>query len=357
MQWQSIDVSFLQVRDNQCMGVITLNTPQTLNALSMQMIDELQRCLQEFEKNPQVVCVWLQGAGEKAFCAGGDIRSFYDYHQAQPAAIATFAQDFFRREYALDYYIHTYSKPFICWADGIVMGGGVGLMAGADFRIVTERTLWAMPEIQIGLFPDVGGSWFLQRLPTRLGLWLGLTASRLKAPDLLWTGLCDDYVTSSCKQDLLQKLQTLPFQGDKSVDCQQIDRVLSHWDCHLTEPGWLLRHQEEIHALVRGFSLADISYRFSKWHTDVNEINQGIEQFFNGSAISCHLVWAQYNKARYLSLSEVFATELNLAVHCCIKGDFLEGVRALLVDKDKNPKWQFKAISDVPEDFIESFYQ
>ena len=183
--------------------------------------------MNEAQSSPDVVCVWLEGAGEKAFCAGGDIRTFYDRAQNSPETLTEFAHDFFSREYALDYQIHTYSKPIVCWADGVVMGGGIGLMAGADFRLVTERTLWAMPEINIGLFPDVGGSWFLNRLPARLGLWLGLTGSRLTAPDLVMYGLVDQAVSSHDGQALLSALQNMTFSGEKTADCQQIDTLLA----------------------------------------------------------------------------------------------------------------------------------
>lgn len=356
MEWQSIVVSQHPTKDNHQIGVICLNAQKTHNALSSQMLDELEQCLDAFAQDPSIACVWLEGAGEKAFCAGGDIRSFYDKAQVEPDALAGFARDYFTREYALDYKIHTYPKPIMCWADGIVMGGGVGLMQGADFRLVSERSIWAMPEITIGLFPDVGGSWFLSRMPARLGLWVGLTGSRLEPADLLWTGLADDYIESHCRADLLQALQDKAWSGKKAPDCHQIDQILSDWGCHVGKPSALLSARQEITALMRGFSLPELADRLMDWQTDDESIATGIQQFFKGSAISHWLVWTQFHQAKRLSLSDVFAQELYLSVACCVQGDFIEGVRALLVDKDNQPKWQYADVASVPPDVIARFY-
>lgn len=356
MAWQSLIVSEHQTQNNKVILHITLNEPQRLNALSSVMIDELTECLEQAQKSLHVACVWIEGAGEKAFCAGGDIRTFYDHAQSSPSTMADFAHDFFAREYALDYQIHTYPKPIICWADGVVMGGGIGLMAGSDFRLVTERTLWAMPEINIGLFPDVGGSWFLNRLPARLGLWLGLTGSRLHAHDLVLYGLAEQVIAAHEQRSLLSALQEIAFSGDKFTDCQEIDTVLSTF---VSPVGTLVLfpqvHQEIAH-LVRGFSLSAIATRFEQWQSDNAWIASGLKAFTQGSALSHHLVWRQFHTSTHQSLQDVFATELTLAVNCCTQGDFIEGVRALLVDKDKKPDWKYKHVDALPQGVIERFY-
>ncbi len=149
--------------DGRHIGMLTLDSPASLNALSLEMIQLLQGALTRWEQDPAIVCVLLQGAGEKAFCAGGDIRSFYYRKQeASHSELFGYARDFFLQEYRLDHHIHCYGKPLVCVADGICMGGGIGLFAGAEFRVVTEKSLFAMPEVTIGLYPDVGASWFLR---------------------------------------------------------------------------------------------------------------------------------------------------------------------------------------------------
>ncbi|EOD53679.1 enoyl-CoA hydratase/isomerase family protein, partial [Aeromonas molluscorum] len=181
-----VKTQLLPTRDGQWLGVLTLDSPASLNALSLPMIEALTRQLRGWQQDGSVCAVLLEGAGEKAFCAGGDIRAFYHERQRMTdAELAGYARDFFEQEYRLDLLIHHYPKPLICVADGICMGGGMGLFAGARFRLVTEFSLLAMPEVSIGLYPDVGASWFLSRLPGRVGLWLGLTGARINGADAL----------------------------------------------------------------------------------------------------------------------------------------------------------------------------
>ncbi|HBO7462591.1 TPA: enoyl-CoA hydratase/isomerase family protein, partial [Pseudomonas aeruginosa] len=159
-------------------GIATLDAEKSLNALSLPMIEALAAKLDAWAEDAGIACVLLRGNGAKAFCAGGDVRKLVDACREQPGEVPALARRFFADEYRLDYRIHTYPKPFICWAHGYVMGGGMGLMQGAGIRIVTPSSRLAMPEIGIGLYPDVGASWFLARLPGRLGLFLGLSAAQ-----------------------------------------------------------------------------------------------------------------------------------------------------------------------------------
>ncbi|WP_438405061.1 enoyl-CoA hydratase/isomerase family protein, partial [Aeromonas hydrophila] len=192
-----VKVSCYPTEDGHQVGVLTLDSPASLNALSLPMIQILQQTLTRWEQDPAIVCGLLLGEGEKAFCAGGDIRSFYYRKQeASGSELFEYARDFFEQEYRLDHHIHSYRKPLICVADGICMGGGIGLFAGADFRVVTERSLFAMPEVTIGLYPDVGASWFLSRMPGLLGLWLGLTGARFNGSDAIGLGLADHAIAS-----------------------------------------------------------------------------------------------------------------------------------------------------------------
>jgi len=223
--------------DGHLIGVLTLDSPASLNALSLPMIQRLQEALTAWEQDPAIVCVLVQGAGEKAFCAGGDIRSFYYRRQEESEqALFAYARDFFEQEYRLDHHIHRYTKPLVCVADGICMGGGIGLFAGADFRVVTERSLFAMPEVTIGLYPDVGASWFLSRMPGRLGLWLGLTGARFNGADALGLGLADHAMASRERAELLPRLATLDWAA-KEDPREQIDTLLD--GLHAEAREWL----------------------------------------------------------------------------------------------------------------------
>ena len=342
-------------------GVLTLDSPASLNALSLPMIQALQRELTRWEQDPGVVCVLLQGAGEKAFCAGGDIRSFYYRKQEESEqALFGYARDFFEQEYRLDHHIHRYGKPLICVADGICMGGGIGLFAGADFRVVTEKSLFAMPEVTIGLYPDVGASWFLSRMPGRLGLWLGLTGARFNGADAIGLGLADHAIASSERAALLPRLAGLDWCGSQAPR-EQIDQLLrglqAEADKKLPAPV-LLPHQAKIDALLVGRTLQGVldSVFDACFDPDLGEgsLAQARETCRSGSPISRAILWRQYWQARRQSLAEVFADELALSVNCVLKGDFVEGVRALLIDKDKSPRWQ---APQVGTEWLDAFYR
>ncbi|WP_336289418.1 enoyl-CoA hydratase/isomerase family protein [Aeromonas dhakensis] len=329
--------------DGRHIGMLTLDSPASLNALSLEMIQLLQAALTRWEQDPAIVCVLLQGAGEKAFCAGGDIRSFYYRKQeASESALFGYARDFFLQEYRLDHHIHRYSKPLICVADGICMGGGIGLFAGAGFRVVTEKSLFAMPEVTIGLYPDVGASWFLSRMPGRLGLWLGLTGARFNGADAVGLGLADHAMASHERMELPACLAALDWSG--AVDAsEQIEGLLAGLQQSLgqTLPApVLLPHQARINALLAGRSLQGVLARLEGAELDEPALAQARATCQSGSPISRAILWRQFWQARRQSLAEVFADELTLSVNCVLRGDFVEGVRALLIDKDKSPRWQ-----------------
>src|SRR5690606_15192614 len=188
-------------------GIATLNVPRALNALSLEMIDLLKMQLDDWQQDARIAAVWLDAEGDKAFCAGGDVVRLYQSMVDTPTGERNhYAEAFFGREYQLDYLLHTYGKPVICWGHGIVMGGGLGLMSGCSHRVVTEKSRIAMPEITIGLHPDVGGSWFLSRMPGRTGLFLGLTGANINAADALYIGLADRAIGSGLKAQVFDAL-------------------------------------------------------------------------------------------------------------------------------------------------------
>lgn len=343
--------------DGRHIGMLTLDSPASLNALSLEMIQLLQAALTRWEQDPAIVCVLLQGAGEKAFCAGGDIRSFYYRKQeASESALFGYARDFFLQEYRLDHHIHCYSKPLICVADGICMGGGIGLFAGAGFRVVTEKSLFAMPEVTIGLYPDVGASWFLSRMPGRFGLWLGLTGARFNGADAIGLGMADHAMASRERAELPARLAALDW-SDSADTGEQIEGLLASLQRSLgqTLPApVLLPHQARIDALLAGRSLQGVLARLEGTELAEPALALARETCQSGSPISRAILWRQFWQARRQSLAEVFADELALSVNCVLKGDFVEGVRALLIDKDKSPRWQ---APQAGEAWLDDFYR
>ncbi|MCL6417225.1 enoyl-CoA hydratase/isomerase family protein [Aestuariirhabdus sp. Z084] len=341
-------------------GFATLNVEKALNALSLDMIDLLYEQLLAWQQDDRVVCVMLQGAGEKAFCAGGDIRRLYDSMCESGEGVNSYAVDFFSREYRLDYLIHCYGKPLICWGAGIVMGGGVGLMSGASHRVVTETTRLAMPEINIGLYPDVGGSWFLARMPGRLGKFLGLTAASLNAADTLFTGLADRFLRNDERSELCDALCVEEWTPDSEQNKEQVTQLLRRFEKSSIQGlpvSPLRQHYDLINRLMDHSYLQQCLDDCLKLETEDRWLQRCVKAFANGCPISAHLVVEQIEKCRHLSLKEVFQQELIVSVQCAAKGEFREGVRALLIDKDNAPQWAPKSLDDVVHSTIAEFYQ
>lgn len=335
------------------LGVLTLNSERSLNALTLDMVAALQQQLDVWASDPAIVAVLLRGAGERAFCAGGDVRRLTEVARTGTGDPA-YAGEFFAREYRLDYTIHRYAKPLLVWGSGIVMGGGMGLFAGASCRVVTDTTRMAMPEITIGLFPDVGGSYFLSRLPGRLGLFLGLSACHFQAADALWLGLATHGVAASSWPQLMAQLQ----QADWSQDAQAVlEAQLASLPPVAMAEGPLQQHQARIEALCAGDSLAEIDAR---WRAELPAepwLAKAVQAYRAGSPTSAALIWRQWQEARTQSLATVFRTEWMIATACAARADFAEGVRALLIDKDGLPNWQPATLADVSSDRLAVYYQ
>ncbi len=339
-------------------GIITLNSEKTLNSLSLEMIEELKDILKAWKTSDETACIFLQGAGEKALCAGGDVRKLHDAIIAQRNIDGTQVPqdcfDFFSKEYQVDYDIHTYPKPVIVWGHGIVMGGGIGIMVGASHRIVTERSKLAMPEITIGLYPDVGGTWFLNKMPSAYGIYLGLTGARLDGADCRFLGLADYYIESSAKEAILNALEKADWNGNHH---KTVSDILENASKDIVVPeSQAAAHQ----SFIQQFEAVNSLEQFRKileHHPDKDEwINNGLKSFEAGSPSSAHIIFRQLQQGKHLSLEEVFQSELNLSCQCCIHPDFAEGVRALLVDKDLSPKWQPATLDDITKDWVDSYF-
>uniref|UniRef100_A0A8C9VLA5 3-hydroxyisobutyryl-CoA hydrolase n=1 Tax=Scleropages formosus TaxID=113540 RepID=A0A8C9VLA5_SCLFO len=347
------EVVFERIRNA---GVITLNRPKALNALNLSMIRHIYPQLKKWEKDPETDLVVIKGAGGKAFCAGGDIRAVTDAGKTGDSL----AQDFFREEYILNNAIGTFKKPYVALIEGITMGGGVGLSVHGRFRVATEKTLFAMPETAIGLFPDVGGGYFLPRLQGKLGLFLALTGFRLKGRDVQRAGVATHFVESQKISALEEDLVNL-----KSPSFDDVGAVLDSY-----------QNQLLLHTLEKPVILTpDSSHLFCWCHrlfeaSSVEGIQENLKQ--DGSAFaqkqaetlakmspaSLKITFRQLQAGATMSLQDVLVMEYRLSQACMVRRgkDFYEGVRAVLIDKDQNPRWQPSSLKDVTEQFVDSCF-
>lgn len=341
------------------LGVATLQAEKSLNALTLTMVQQLYQQLQAWEHDEHIAAIILKGTGDKAFCAGGDVRALYHAIKQNPHHPNPLAVQFFTQEYQLNHLIHTSKKPIIVWGHGIVMGGGLGLLAGASHRVVTPTTRIAMPEITIGLYPDVAGSWFLQRLPAWLGLFISLTAAPLNAHDALLCNLADYALPADSYASLLQQLQGTDWCL-RPADNQTIaSRVLSRFSqSHpVTLPDSLVaKHALPLQRLAHSGDLADIAAAIAALDSNDPWLEQAKHTFAQGSPTSIAIIWEIFRRSKHLSLAAALQQELVLSINFCHKPDFPEGVRALLVDKDKSPNWQYKTLQDIPHDWILSHF-
>lgn len=341
-------------------GVASLHAPQTLNALSLEMIRPLDQKLRQWASDPNIVAVVLQGSGEKAFCAGGNVRRLRRALLENREVPNPFVVTYFSEEYCLDYLIHTYPKPIIVWGSGIVMGGGLGLMAGARYRVVTETTRLAMPEVSIGLYPDVGASWFLNRLIGRVGLFLALTAAPLNAADTLFLGLGDYFCSTKQKSTLIDVLRAQDWTAEREKNHKIVGQTLRQLSkqAEICPPESLIRkHFDTIQTVTEGEDFLTVCQQIlTLAQSDEPWLKQAAQKLREGSPTSAALSWEIARRAPHLSLAEVFRMELVLSVRCGAHPDFMEGVRALLVDKDLSPTWSPARLEDVDFADIQQFF-
>lgn len=360
-------VTFQEINcDNgHIIAIATLNSPRSLNALSGEMIDLLYPQLKVWQTQTDVVAIVLQGEGEKAFCAGGDIVNLYQAmktssQEKDSGGYSPYIEEYFTKEYKLDYLIHTYNKPFIVWGNGIVMGGGLGLMAGGSHRIVTENSRIAMPEISIGLYPDVGGSYFLNRMPDNCGLFLGLTGASINAADAKYCNLADYFTLNDNKQQFIEQLTQLDWQETADQNHKIISNLLSGFeqDSNSFMPeSKLAEHKELVKQVTMFDNLKEIINAILTTQSADKWFIRAQKSLKHGSALSASLAYHQIQEGESLTLADCFRMELNLSVKAGQFGEFCEGIRALLIDKDNSPKWHFDTIDSVDPKVVEWFFE
>ena len=319
---------------------LTLNRPQALHALTTVMCSTCITVLSDWRRDPAVQAVLIDHSGERGFCAGGDIRMLAD----SGADDGRLARAFFFTEYRLNHLLFSYPKPVIAVMDGITMGGGVGLSAPARYRLATERTTFAMPETGIGLFPDVGGGWFLPRLPGRIGLWLALTGARIKAADCLHAGLATHHVPSERLAELKAALAENP---------SDIEALLAQF--HVDPgPAPLLAHRAELDA---AFGQGSVEAILAALETG--------SDWARAQALALRTKSPQTLKVAFRQLALGLAApdfaanmsmEYRIGARVVQRHDFLEGVRAVIVDKDNAPKWDPATLEGVGEDLLDAIF-
>lgn len=331
-------------RHKGALGVVTLNRPKALNALTHDMASKLHDQLKRWAGDDSVKAVVIRGEGEKAFCAGGDIRAIYDLGRVGDPAII----DFFADEYRLNAYIHHYAKPYIALIDGIVMGGGVGVSVHGSHRIVGDRTVFAMPETGIGLFPDVGGTYFLPRCPGKIGMYLALTGARLKAADCVYAGIATAYVPSDKIPSLLEALAAL-----SSADKNTVTEVVARFKGQAGSAP-LEQHRAVIDQC---FSAASVEAIVEALEKDGGEwALKTRDTLLSKSPTSLKVTYRQMIEGASKDFDDGMRLEFR-AVQSFMKGvDVFEGVRAVIVDKDNQPKWKPASFAEVSAADVAAYF-
>jgi enoyl-CoA hydratase/carnithine racemase len=349
----------LEARNSKRIGVITLSVEKTLNSLTLEMVDLLLEKLAQWQHDEALACVLVKGAGEKAFCAGGDVQALYQSAIDQPGGPCRYAEDFFTREYRLDYLLHTYPKPVICWGHGIVMGGGLGVMAACSHRVVTEKTRIAMPEVTIALYPDVGGSWFLNRMPGKSGLFLALTGASINGADSLYTGIADYFIGHGHYNAVLEALLSQPWSITHQHNLDLVSELLAVISTNVREPipaGNVEAHMAIINELCAGDDVYAIIHAITALQSDDPWLTKARDSLAAGSPLSALMIYRQLQVSAVMTLQEVFQSEIQLSTNVVRYPEFAEGVRALLIDKDRNPHWQYKTIEAVPLPLLDRLF-
>jgi enoyl-CoA hydratase len=336
----------LIVRREGAAGIIRLNRPKALNAMTYEMSVGVDAALDRFESDPEVAVVVLEGAGERGLCAGGDIRGLYESSKAG----GDLGKRFWRQEYVMNARIAKYPKPYVAFMDGLVMGGGVGLSAHARHRVVTEKTKLAMPEVGLGFFPDVGGTWLLTRSPGEVGTFFGLTGQTMNGPDAIFSRFADAVVQSA----RLPALRSALTAANPGVTSGEVDGIIAGFATG-ERKGPIAPMQVSIN---RWFAHDRMEEIFTALQRDDSEFAQATlktlkEKSPRGMVVTLKLL----RLARHASsLEECLIREYRAALEVFRSDDFREGVRAAVIDKDRNPKWSPLRVEDVTSEMLTPYF-
>lgn len=344
-------------------GFALLNRPRQINALDLTMCRLLLDRLRDWAADESIACVAIQGAGDKGFCAGGDVSAVVRSVRAGGPRRFVYGDAFFEAEYRLDRMVHEYPKPLVTWSHGNTMGGGLGLAVGGSHKIVSEQSRLAMPEIRIGLFADVGAGWFLNRMPVGAGMLAALTGAILNEADALYTGLADWYVPAAQREPFWQAMAALPWTRDARRDRALVSKLLAH-DLPAQATGRAAALGQSAFE-ARAGAIRDIGMQ-----PDVLSFRDALERaaerdrwfeplaanLRGGSPTSAHVGFEHLRRTRRMSLAQTLELDLVLVKAFQRGHDFSEGVRALLIDKDHTPRWAPPDLEDVPFEAVERHF-
>ena len=336
----------LIVRREGAAGIIRLNRPKAINAVTLEMFRGIDQALDEFETDPSIGLILLEGAGDRGLCAGGDIRALYDSSRAK----GDLGKILWREEYILNARIAEFPKPYVAFMDGIVMGGGVGLSAHGAHRVVTERTRLAMPEVGLGFFPDVGGTFLLSRSPGEIGTYFGLTGQTMNGPDAIYARFGDAVVPSGSLGALRESLVNLRA----GVNSAGVKRVIDDFATG-EAVGPVAAIQPQIDRWFAHDRMDDI---VAALHRDGSELAQSTLKTLNEKSPRGMVVTLKLLRLarRSSSLRECLVREYRAALEVFRSDDFREGVRAAVIDKDRNPRWSPSRIEDVTPDMLAPYF-
>ena len=335
-----------QTPGGQVVAAVTLNVEATLNSLSLDMARDIAVALRAWRDDERVACVLFKGAGERAFCAGGDIQALYTAMVKNHTAgrvVDDYPFQFFEHEYRLDHLIHTYPKPVVAVGQGVVMGGGLGIFSAARFRVVTEASRIACPEVTIGLFPDAGATWMLRNIAPSIAVFLGCTGSHVNAADALRTGIGTHSVPAASRGAVLAAVAGVDYAGDPT-DAERVDRALrSLPPAALPEP----QAGAVPDSLTLDGSYAEVARRIEALAGTSPWVDRGIATMRRGCPVSVGILVEQLRRAPAMNLADCFRMEMTVATHCAHNENFAEGVRALIIEKDNHPQWRYRDIGDL----------
>ncbi|MCP3721087.1 enoyl-CoA hydratase/isomerase family protein [Paraburkholderia sp. CNPSo 3281] len=352
---------------NRC-AVVTLNRPQALNALTHSMVRELAVILERVRADDHILALVLEGQGPKGFCAGGDVRTLYQQAKARERQGSNGWQQFFVDEYNLDYALHTFEKPIVALMDGVTMGGGMGLAQAADLRVATPRTKIAMPETRIGLLPDVGATSFMSRMDPALELYVGLTGAQLSGADAVYCHLADVCVEAQSLEGYEDRLREVEWVESDTVASvlAVLRKVFAGHDqgtANSVLPSFLPlinryfdsgRTVKQMASDLQGDLLAD---DLDKQHTEAERkwLEAALDALTQCSPLMLEVTREALISGREMTLAQCFRMELGVVRRALEEGDFCEGVRALLIDKDRNPHWKLHALMEVWPQHIQHY--
>ncbi|AKQ67418.1 Enoyl-CoA hydratase [Myxococcus hansupus] len=333
-------------------GVVTLNRPKALNALNLGMCRTLHPALDAWAADPAIQAVVIRGAGGRAFCAGGDVRAVaLSVGDASADEKGRVSREFFRAEYALNHRIHHFGKPYVSLVDGVCMGGGLGLSMHGTHRVVTEKLILAMPETALGLFPDVGGGWFLPRFPGESGTYLGLTGARCNAADAMWLGYGTHNVESARLDSVLEALVSAPWGSGAASSV--VDAVLAGFHADAGTSPLSVQHAaidrcfaaERVDDIQQALEVEGTPWAQETWGT-----------LLRMCPTSLKVTLRQLRMGRTRDYDEMANVEYRLSQTMTARPDFREGIRSVLVDKDNKPHWKPTTLAEVTDEVVETLF-